>query len=76
MAVADAYIDRIEAACLALEQFPMRGTLREDIGPGLRILGFERRVSILFRVRKAAVEIVRILYGGRDYGHLLSIADT
>jgi toxin ParE1/3/4 len=50
--------------------------LCEDIGPGLHILGFERRVSILFRVRKAAVEIVRILYGGRDYGHLLSIADT
>ena len=30
-AVAGAYIDRIEAACMALETFPNRGTRRDDI---------------------------------------------
>jgi len=33
-----AYIDRIEAACLALEPFPKRGTRRDDIRSGLRTL--------------------------------------
>jgi toxin ParE1/3/4 len=65
--VAGAYIDRIEAACLALETFPERGTRRDDIRPGLRVLGFERRATIVFQVRRAEVVIVRIFYGGRDY---------
>jgi plasmid stabilization system protein ParE len=29
-------------------------------------MGFERRVTILFRVEEDRVEILRILYGGRD----------
>jgi toxin ParE1/3/4 len=29
-------------------------------------MGFERRVTILFRVVEERVEILRILYGGRD----------
>jgi toxin ParE1/3/4 len=49
-AVAGSYIDRIEAACLALEVFPERGTRRDDIRPGIRTLGFERRATIVFRV--------------------------
>jgi hypothetical protein len=31
-------------------------------------MGFERRVTILFRVGEERVEILRILYGGRDLG--------
>jgi toxin ParE1/3/4 len=65
--VAGAYIDRIEAACQALETFPERGTRRDDIRRGLRTIGFERRATIMFQVRKSEVLIVRILYGGRDY---------
>ena len=65
--IAGEYIDRIEAACLALAIFPNRGTTRDDIRPGLRIIGFERRVTIVFQVRKKEVTIVRVLYGGRDY---------
>ncbi len=65
--VAGAYIDRIEAACLALETFPERGMRRDDIRPGLRTMGFERRATIVFQVRKAHVVIVRIFYGGQDY---------
>ena len=65
--VAGGYIDRIEAACLALSSFPKRGTQRDDILPGLRTIGFERRVTIAFRVLKTGVEIVTIAYGGRDF---------
>jgi toxin ParE1/3/4 len=60
------YIDRIEAACLRLGSFPQRGTRQEELGPGLRTIGFERRVTILFRVTPDMVEIVRVLCGGRD----------
>jgi len=31
-------------------------------------MGFERRVTILFRVEDERVDILRILYGGRDLG--------
>ena len=62
MPVAGNYIDRIEAACMSLAAFPERGTRRDDIQPGLRTIGFERRVTIAFRVLKTRVEIV-----GRDF---------
>ena len=69
--VAAGYVDRIEAACLALQQSPERGTRRDDIRPGLRTLGFERRATIVFRVRRTEVVIARIFYGGRDFESLL-----
>ena len=66
-AVAGGYIDRIEAACMALEAFPERGTRRDDIRPGLRVIGFERRATIVFQVLEDEVIIVRVFYGGQDY---------
>ena len=65
--VAESYIERIEAACLALSNFPERGTRRDDILPGLRTIGFERRATIAFRVLKTRIEIATIAYGGRDF---------
>jgi toxin ParE1/3/4 len=65
---AEMYIERIQAACRALEVFPERGTRRDDLGAGMRTLGFEGRATIAFRTDGAQVEIVRILYGGRDLG--------
>ena len=44
----------------------MRGTQHDDLLPGLRIIGMERRVTIAFRIVGKTVEILRILYGGRD----------
>jgi toxin ParE1/3/4 len=61
-----AYLDRIEASCLGLGDFPERGTRRDDLWPGLRTMGFERRVTIAFTVATEAVTILRVLYGGRD----------
>ena len=61
-----AYIERIEKACMSLRTIPERGTLREDLRPGLRVMGFERRALIAFRVKSGTVAILRILYGGRS----------
>ena len=65
--IAGDYIDRIEQACMALATFPKRGTRRNDILPGLRTIGFERRVTIAFRVLKTEVEIMTIAYAGRNF---------
>src|SRR5262245_40352482 len=70
-AVAGAYVDRIETACLALATFPDRGTRRDDIRPGLRTMGVERRATVAFQVTTAEVVIVRIFYGGQDYERAL-----
>ena len=45
----------------------MRGMVRDDLLPGLRVTGFERRVTIAFVVTEAAVLIEGIFYGGRDF---------
>lgn len=69
--VAATYVDRLEAACNSLETFPHRGSKRDDISPGLRTMGFERRATIVFEVRKSEVAIVRIFYGGQDYERIM-----
>lgn len=63
---AKSYTDRIMATCLALQNAPLRGTRRDDLRPGIRTMGFERRATIVFRIIGRKVEIVRVLYGGRD----------
>ena len=60
------YVERIEEYCRKLADFPERGTRRDDLRPGLRVVGFRRRVHIAFVVSPERVEIARILYGGRD----------
>jgi len=64
------YVQRIQAACLRLHIFPERGTRRDDIRPGLRVIGVERRVAIAFHIVAGTVIIDRVLYGGRDLGVL------
>jgi toxin ParE1/3/4 len=69
--VAGTYVDRIEMACMALETFPERDTRRDDIRRGLRTMGFERRATIVFQVKRSEVVVVRIFYGGQDYERAL-----
>jgi toxin ParE1/3/4 len=64
---AEAYITRIEKACMTLALFPESGARRDDIAPGIRTIGFERRATIAFRVLDRVVEIVAIAYAGRDF---------
>ena len=65
---ADGYVERITRACSNLSDFPERGIRRDDLRPGLRVIGFERRATIAFHVETDTVVIDRILYGGRDLG--------
>lgn len=69
-----AYVERVQAACLRLATFPERGTRRDDVRPGLRLIGFERRAVIAFHVGAGRVTIDRVLYGGRDLGTVFSEA--
>ena len=64
--VALAYTSRIEHFCRKMTLFPQRGTRRDDLRPGLRTIGFERRATIAFTVKGEDVIILRILYGGRS----------
>ena len=52
------YIRRIRSYCEGFAEFPERGTRRDDIRPGLRIVGFERRVAIVFTFDADHVRIV------------------
>jgi len=51
---------------MKLADFPERGMRRDDLKPGLRVLGFRRRVNIAFVVYRDRIEIARVFYGGRD----------
>ena len=61
------YEQRIRAFCDGLDYASERGSRRDDIRPGLRIIGFERRVTVAFVVEPERVVILRIFYGGKDW---------
>ena len=71
--IAIGYVRRIRAQCEALLTFPERGHRRDDLRPGVRIVGFEKRVVIAYAILPHGdVEIGRVFYGGRNYEALLS----
>ncbi|MCL2595265.1 MAG: type II toxin-antitoxin system RelE/ParE family toxin [Promicromonosporaceae bacterium] len=63
------YTTRIKVFCESLSSFPKRGRLRSDIHESLYLIGFERRVSITYRINEtnATVTIVGIYYDGQDW---------
>jgi toxin ParE1/3/4 len=65
--IAISYIERIEVYCLGFELASERGHRRDDISLGLRIVGFERRVTIAFAVDDDRVTILRLFYGGQNW---------
>jgi toxin ParE1/3/4 len=60
------FTERIISYCEGFAMFPERGTQRDDLRPGLRIIGFERRVTIAFHLAAENIVIDRVLYSGRD----------
>ncbi|MBT9369454.1 type II toxin-antitoxin system RelE/ParE family toxin [Rhizobium sp. CSW-27] len=66
--VASGYLERILRFLSSFETFPERGSLRSEVRPGLRIIGFERRASIAFVVEENSVVLLRIAHGGRSLG--------
>ena len=69
--VALGYVERIERFCERLAVASKRGHRRDDIRPGLRIVGFERRVTVAFTVEAERVVILRLFYGGRNWEELI-----
>src|SRR5699024_1859100 len=59
-----------------LFHFPPRGTVRDDIRPGLRTIGYKKRVVIAFAVLDDTVAILGLSYDGRDYEAILAGART
>ncbi|MGR9244945.1 type II toxin-antitoxin system RelE/ParE family toxin [Rhizobium leguminosarum] len=60
------FIRRLRQICHGLKDMPERGAPREDFAPGVRILVFERRVTIAYRVVNDRVQILRLFYAGRN----------
>ena len=65
-AIADGFVDRIIDHCRKLETFPRRGTMRDDLRPGVRTMPFDKRTTICFDVDRDIVTILKVAYGGRD----------
>jgi toxin ParE1/3/4 len=71
-AAAMRYVERIGEYLRRLEYASERGTRRDEIRPGLRIVGFERRITVAFAVEPDRVNILRVFYGGVSWEDELS----
>jgi toxin ParE1/3/4 len=69
---ADKFVGRIVEFCLGLVTFPGRGAARDDVLPGLRIAGVDRRVTVAFMVLTDDVVIEGVFYGGQDWRGVLA----
>lgn len=65
--IAARYTGAIVTYCESLRDFPLRGTQRNDIRPGLRITNYRKRAVIAFAVNNDRVSIIGVFYGGQDY---------
>ncbi|QMW24634.1 type II toxin-antitoxin system RelE/ParE family toxin [Sandaracinobacteroides saxicola] len=61
------YAERIDRRTAILTSFPHTGNPREDLGPGIRTIAFERRATIAYRIDGDSIIVVRILYAGRAW---------
>jgi plasmid stabilization system protein ParE len=69
---ANVFVGSIVDYCERLAAFPRRGIKRDDLRPGVGIVGFKRRVTIAFSVADTAVEILGVFYGGRSFESALA----
>jgi len=69
--IAARYTDAIVSYCESLRTFPRRGTLRDDVRPGLRVTHYKKRAVIAFAVDADLVSIIGVFYGGQNYENLL-----
>lgn len=65
--VAKSYLGRIRDRCDKIGDVPFSGVSRDELGAGMRMTVFERRVVILYQVADDTVWITNIISGGRDY---------
>jgi len=69
--IAAQYTEAIVSYCESLRTFPLRGTKRDDVRPGLRITNYKKRAVIAFDVNAEVVSIIGVFYGGQDYESIL-----
>lgn len=76
--VAADYVGAIVAHCEGLAVFPHRGTMRDDIRPGLRTSSYMKRAVIATFVDDEArqLTVLGVFYGGQDYDTILSASDN
>ena len=65
--VAIGYVERLEAFCRKLSIGSARGSRRDDVREGLRVIGFKRRINVAFVVEDDRVVVLRLFYGGRNW---------
>ena len=68
---ASSFTDRIFERCERIGDAPWGGVSRADLGRDIRLIPFEKRAAILYRVIGDRVEIVNVFYRGRDYEAIL-----
>lgn len=61
-----AFVEGLRRHLLGFADFPERGTRRDAVRPGLRTVGYRRRVTVAFAVRDREVLVLRVFYAGRD----------
>ena len=71
--LAEQFTAAIVNHCRLLQSFPCRGTMRDDVRPGLRVTNYKKRVVIAFAVEEAekTVFIIGLFYGGQNYEAVL-----
>ena len=69
--IAARYTEAIVSYCESLCTFPHRGTMRDDMRPGLRITNYKKRAVIAFDVDAEQVSIIGVFYGGQGYETIL-----
>ncbi len=61
------FIERVVVYCHSFTTAAERGHRRDDLREGLRIIGFERRITIAFAVDTDRVTILRFFGAGRNW---------
>jgi toxin ParE1/3/4 len=73
---AAAFVADIRQRCHLLLDSPELGPRRPNLGKGVRIYPMRRRVVVVYVIRAAAIEVLRVFYAGRDYEALMTGSRT
>lgn len=73
--VAERFTGRLSSFCYTLTYAPERGQRRDDLVPGLRLVGYRHRATIAFSIQGDTVLIMRISYRGRNIDALFAKTD-
>ena len=65
--VAATYLARVKSYLARFDLASERGAKHDELGHGIRTIGFERRLTIAFTVTRAEVTILRVFRAGEDW---------